>query len=444
MQNIAVVLLTYGHPETIDLYLNNCLIYYNNNGVDIYVLDSSPNDATREVVAKYFAYSEGLYYRHLDSDFPGDEKMVYALRGLCLEREYEYILPIKDRSLFPAETWQKVQELAKESPDLIFLEVCRHPNKYRPESKSQYTNPIEFISDCGWIVTSWETCIVSTKLMDSLDWEELIEKYDLGGNNNFNQPLIMSLALLQKGTVDVRVLHEKEAHQMGITNVTSGWRHVIFDLWARRWPKAIRSLPDEFNDIKEKVIFDQTDIRALFGWATYMASLREQNVLNEEVWEWLRPIWPTLSSIPVEEMDCIVASDFMGAVKLMYTRLDICFENEDYKGIWKIFDQYEDMAPADLMVALYAGLYIDECERNKGIANGIFSEVYSSQEYLKRYNSMVELIKKFESDISKEEGLAAYKQLQRLHLTGESLSFIISANCENKDAVINNLESLWA
>lgn len=93
-----------------------------------------------------------------------------AFSGYGLESEYQYLWPIKDRTMYDENTLINIFSRIDKNYDAIILKDVEYPkNPPRHElTKTNYTDPVELYRDYSWLVTSLDKTIFNSEKLNLL------------------------------------------------------------------------------------------------------------------------------------------------------------------------------------------------------------------------------------------------------------------------------------
>lgn len=169
MKSVAVCVVTYEHPETVDDVLEQSIQRYYDAGIDIYYYDASEDDRTQQVVRKYQELGfDNLHYLSLTGTPPVD-RLEMCFRGEGLQDEYEYILPCKDRSFASEEALNLIAKCMEEKEDVILI---GGEDNCEPQIKI-YNDAELFYRDWAWLATSIDVLIYRKEsiLKNFMGWQ---------------------------------------------------------------------------------------------------------------------------------------------------------------------------------------------------------------------------------------------------------------------------------
>lgn len=438
--NIACCYLTHNHPHVVEEILNIIQEYYNKNGIDIYFYDSSTNEDTKEIIDKMIlSGADNLYYIRIDESIGGDGKIYKILRQYGLKKKYDYIWPNKDRSYVLEQAAEVMHRESQKNYACIFNDCFMPLISDRRQYKKVYSRE-EFFCEFGWLVTSWDTVLISTKeILDSIDWSSFEKKYSLGSGNNFNQIITVFAGLDMIDNPEIRVLSGNETGIRNSTQVGSGITKYISKVWGVNWPKAIEKLPDRYNKYKKKVIKDMTSKHWIFGSLNNLIYWKSQGYLEKDNWNEIRDNWELLSDIPKESVEALLDDNYDKMLKLTFEAFNKALENEQY-------DKAYDMITGNEYWSILIGssqywilkacfdVYLQEIRIGKDV--GIMYQIYNYKDLIKKYNIMKFYARRLEYEIDSISNLNMYEYFQYNHISSLFWGMIINIECVDIDKVI--------
>lgn len=443
--NIACCYLSHNHPYVVKEVLTINLEYYNKNGIDIYIYDSSTNNETKEIVNEFIHRgANNLYYIKIDDKLEADGKMLQVLKRYGIEKKYDYIWPCKDRSYVTEKSAENIQRASQHGHESIFLDYWIPIESDRREYKLVYEKK-EFFYEFGWMTTSWEAVLFNTRLLDKLDpWDKYEKQYNLGKQNGFNQVVVLfvGLTLIENACVEVLNCKNVTIHNCALTS--SGWIPYTFDTWGKNWPKAIKSLPKCYDENKEKIILDQGMHPIVFGSMDNLIALKERGILNRKKWDEVKTEWSILSKIPSKDVEAILDGDYEWLVWDVYEKLNEELEKEEYDTAYFIFTRtsYLKVLFGEKNYGILKkcfDIYLNEIHNKKKI--GILYQVRSCEDLLYKYQVMKYLVRRLEFDIPMEEDLIAF--CHDNHVTMEFLMSVIRKETINREKVVDEIEKIF-
>lgn len=387
----ACCYLTHEHPLVIEEVLENIAGPYSEKGIDIYIYDSSANDDTERIVDRYTANGcNRLFYIPVKNVANGDEKYLRVLSGEGLAREYDYIWPTKDRCWFTGDTLDKICEAIDADADVVFAVDERDRYELvKKRLKDEYTDPVEFFGDYGALTTNWE-CLIRRKstLLDPIDWDDYIEKYNLGANNNFNQPVTLFARLAEMDAFSARIVRSGIEDKRYSDKAQPMWIDSMMNVWIERWIPSVYSLPSIYDEHKLSVIKTQLGHVSLFGSNDSLVRMRDSGALTPERVSQLQSMWQMISPLPKANLDRILAHDEDALFEEMFEEYRESFAEHDYeKGYYLFFqnNRISERFDFDDYVTLALSYYIFHREMRTRGYSILFDGVNSPEELIANF-----------------------------------------------------------
>lgn len=392
MMNLAVCVLTYNHSEVMDQLLNLYAKEYSEYGIDIYIYDSSDDNKTKVIIEKLVADGNtNIFYVEIANNVPVDEKYLFVLDRIGLKKDYDYILPIKDRVFYQGnDFFNRLEGVMEKGADVIFLGFDEdRAGIIYPNTKREYGSPVEFFRDYGEITQSWESVIYNCESMiKKANISELKKKYLLSGKCSFNQTLFLFARLSELNNCKICTLSLKRGERLTSALVSSGWRKRIVDIWVRDWMESISRLPAIYDEYKADVIKKQSSSKVLFGSVDTLINMKAMNMLDEETYRYLHNTWDKISYLPQIYLEDIYKDRLELVMSDMIANIIEAFRKEEYVRASEIF-----MANECLKYAFGENVYelLKECfdiyryEINMSDNQLIFKGVHTPEEALQRY-----------------------------------------------------------
>ena len=260
MKRVAIGVLTLNHPEVVEEVLSLMAPIYQTFGefgLDVYYFDSSNNDETEKIVLKYRNEGCGnLYYRRMDSEIEGEEKVFSFFHNVDMADTYDYYWLVKDRVAFDLGSMLKVyQAMCMQKYDVIVLDG--YGKGYGSEMPTrEYTDPTEFYRDFGWIIPSMDATIYRHTLLDVYDWDESGSYRGDEYLHDFMHYNIVFTGLAKLESPCAYVIHYDDMVILSFAsaNTHSGWIKETFLVWKKLWVEVNDNLPSIYDLYKDEVI----------------------------------------------------------------------------------------------------------------------------------------------------------------------------------------------
>lgn len=336
MKKIAMQVFTYKHAVAIDALLQHFWKIYLYYGIDIYYYDSSPDAETKKVIDKYKNIGAiNLYYIKLSEDILPDDKTMLAFSGYGLESEYQYLWPIKDRTMYDENTLINIFSRIDKNYDAIILKDVEYPKNppCHELTKTNYTDPVELYRDYSWLVTSLDKTIFNSEklnLLKGFSESSFRERYYIENKCYFPQTVFLFDALSKNSNCSVNVLMPKEAHSYEYPQ-NSIWRGEGkgIEIFGRYWPEVNNRLPHLYNDTKKEAIKKETNLAVLFGSVDGLICIGFTEEKNFPEIEKMLSHWEDFSDLPIEKVQMVMKKDFDGLCKSFFHDYYSCFKKED-------------------------------------------------------------------------------------------------------------------
>lgn len=295
--NVAMCIPTYNRADVVEDTLGRGIEGYAKMGIDLYYYDGSDNDETKKVVEKYInkGYSNIKYMSFKDDT----NRTAMFFSGGGLDKEYEYIWPVKDRVWFEEPTLRAVEKAMEEGFDAIFLGVLwsyAHPGI----GTKTYEKPEEFYFDWGYLVTSIDVNIFRFEsMLKGLTYDEL-----LCYSYAFMHFEIMFKQLSQEHKI-VRSLVGEDIVAYNSRLVSSCQKKENFTIWEDDWIDVNEKLPGCYNEYKAEVIKHAGSLPWIFGNVDSLIGFKNCGALVPDKLDSILKNWERVSDIPKEKVIAI-------------------------------------------------------------------------------------------------------------------------------------------
>lgn len=240
---------TYNRSKSIEGVLNEELSALKNQGVDIYVYDSSEGNETEQIVERLISQGfDNLFLRKIDSSIHANEKVFMIYREME-HSKYDYIWMIRDRQTINESTIQYVLSAIESNYPLYAVHIQR--KKYA----SCLVNDLDqFLIDCALELTRFGTAIVSVKkFLWGTDWKFYEQKYLNPKTISFSH---MGYYLTRSAELKDFVMCKLEIPKSGISDGKShelSWEQNKLQIVFEGWGDVILSLPSAYKQKKHAI-----------------------------------------------------------------------------------------------------------------------------------------------------------------------------------------------
>lgn len=230
---------TKDHPDYIRFYLSEILPEAEKEKIDVWIYDSSSDDATQEIVGKKAKRYANLFYKRLPKNIPYWKK----LRYIFVESGYDYVWLCGDGIVICLDRCMDIirEEISKNRDLIVFDNAGRARDIEMHDIVSLAENCLETMGVYGHY-------IIRGNLFTVEEWEYFERKYPDWMHIG---PCFEKLATEKINAVCVKCnFYKPNYYKKNATWVTGGR---VFDVM-ENWIKAIKSLPDLYNPMKQMFI----------------------------------------------------------------------------------------------------------------------------------------------------------------------------------------------
>lgn len=244
MKDLCVIVPTYNREDSIEYYLQTQLKNFCDNGIDVWIYDSSDGQETNRCVEKYQQKGfSNLFYKYCSAEdnIYGSWKTFYAL--LECATTYKYIWLSGDTTIIQINNIIKqLKDCLKEEYDII------HIYQSKDVDKSQaYSDCCEIFRLFWWSMTHWCSVIFSSKCISGM--EEIMKK-NLEINNGF---FIVTSVFEYMASREIHFYYIKDSLYIVSPYRLKSTAHLKKDIlrsWAKVQSESIDSLPDIYDKYK--------------------------------------------------------------------------------------------------------------------------------------------------------------------------------------------------
>lgn len=305
MFGLAICVPTYNsnNAKIVEDVLTNSIDYLQRNNIDIYYYDSSKNNYIEELVIRMNeAGYDNVYCIKLPSEMTYGEKIDYIFSGAGLQKDYDYLWPIKDRTI-PNEFRLLLALLQCDGKSDVVISL--NWGDIFERNFLVLNSPVELYKHFAAPTTSLGTAIYNRKTM--------FDDYTYGvcgtldkAKNDFWQYWYLYYKLSKMTDPRITVVSRSGAcDYAGTGAVPSYWHNRIFEVWIDEFVKVNFDLPEMYNSHKVHAIKGTTAIRELLGKKETFMKLHEKGIFTYEVYEKYKDVWSFVTNIPVEELKMI-------------------------------------------------------------------------------------------------------------------------------------------
>ncbi|MBQ1844294.1 MAG: hypothetical protein II133_06825 [Lachnospiraceae bacterium] len=301
---LAVCVMTYKHPDTVDTVLGYWVQMIKELGFDIYYFDSSPDDDTEKIVKKYQQESKHVFYIRIPSEMSPDDKFLIPYDRSALQYEYSYFWPVKDRSFPDVSLIVNIYQKLLAGCDVLELNTQYANEVFFGNRYDSGMSVTDFYRDFAWDATDFIATIYNyDTVLAEFDWNEIHERYFFNEKCYFphTAALFHNLAKLENPNIQVLTMGENN-NTLKSMETKSMWRdcNAGIDIFGNYWPKVNYALPSIYDDYKMAAIRKETNHPVLFGSVDGLISLHFSDPDSHKYSDPMLSHWEDFSDVPVE------------------------------------------------------------------------------------------------------------------------------------------------
>jgi len=284
---LSIVIPTYNRADFLDRCLKVHIPLAKKYNIQIFISDNASTDNTKEIVQKWMKEYPLISYHCNETNIGPDENFERALKY----PQTEYVWLLGDTYQIPSEGIDYVLNLISKSHkkyDVIVVNVAKRVSGI-PEQ--DYSDQNQLLSDLGWHMTCLSSLIYNSGLIAHANFERY-------RNTNFIQLGIIFEHIAGKDFL-IHWVDSVSVQGLSITSLLKkSWQDQAFEIWTRRWPNVIFSLPSTYTpEIKLKCIKDHREKSRLFE-IKHLVYLRIINILNYKTYKQYSCLFPLTIKYP--------------------------------------------------------------------------------------------------------------------------------------------------
>lgn len=254
-KDLCLFIPTRNHAQMMNYFMNSVLKDCELFGIDIVVYDSSNNRETEKVLQSF--ESDHIHYVYCSSyqDKTTDKKVVDGLKEL--KKYYKYIWLCGDGYIpFLQNIFPKIRPYMEECYDIM------HFNFFDKIYKNNITL---FFKECGVRTTCYGASIISSKLFDCVDLDDMYVKLKNSGFLYWSS-IFQALPKL-KNPKFVSINRTDTFIYSPLKKVNSSNNpNTFFYFWVNKWPYAVYNLPSIYDDYKDDICLSQGILGNFYSW----------------------------------------------------------------------------------------------------------------------------------------------------------------------------------
>jgi len=284
---LSIVIPTYNRGDFLDYCLEVHIPLAKAHNIQIFISDNASTDTTKEIVQKRMEEYPLINYHCNEINIGPDENIERALKY----PETEYVWLLGDTYQIPLKGIGYLLNLISKNQkkyDVIVVNVVRRVSGI---PQQDYSDKNQLLSDLGWHMTCLSSLIYNSRLIAHGNFVRY-------RNTNFIQMGVIFEYIANK---DFSVHWAETISVQGISIkgfVKKSWRNQTFEIWAKRWPNFIFSLPPSYTlEIKLKCIKNHEVESDIFTFRSLLY-LRIFNSLNYKTYKQYSHLFPLTIKSP--------------------------------------------------------------------------------------------------------------------------------------------------
>lgn len=171
---LCILLPVHGVLDKVKYNIEHILSACNTHFIDIYICDSSPDNAIYEFVHNIKA--KNIFY--LDERQRPTTKLFRAYEELRVQ--YRYVWLIGDGIVYDVKkVYKHILKYIYLKYDIVHLIQNNKISSY-DAIETTYTNAMDFYIDNVWSMTLYGSHILSSKILSKINWSEMVKRYSSG------------------------------------------------------------------------------------------------------------------------------------------------------------------------------------------------------------------------------------------------------------------------
>lgn len=271
MRKLAISFITYNRAKHIKEDLDYIAQATKNYDIDIYIYDGSTNVHTECIVKKYIEKgNDHIHYFRSDSTMSSKESAIQRLNDALLIPEAEYIWLCGDKFVIKPEYYSDILSYINQSYDIITIygRILK--------GTKEYNSPSDFAEYAIVPITQFGTTIIKKKLIEQFSVRRERERLPSFGVQLTYLKAIITSENFKGAVIDTG---NKSANIVSRYQTKSGSLSCMWDVWVLNWYQFINSLPDTYNDIRER-LFSRPDQQMAFFSAKELLRQRSEGQFN--------------------------------------------------------------------------------------------------------------------------------------------------------------------
>jgi len=271
---LSIVIPTYNRAGFLDYCLEVHIPLAKAHNIQIFISDNASTDATKKIVQKRMEEYPLISYYCNETNIGPDENFERALKY----PKTEYVWLLGDTYQIPSEGINYVLNLISKNHKKYDTIVVNLVKRVSGIPQQDYSDQNQLLSDLGWQMTCLSSLICNSRLIAHGNFVRYRNTDFIPMGVIFEYIANKDFLVHWAETISVQVISVK-----GL--VKKSWQNQTFEIWAKRWPNFIFSLPSSYSlKTKLKCIKDHGEKSGLFKIKPLLY-LRSSNILNYKTYK---------------------------------------------------------------------------------------------------------------------------------------------------------------
>jgi GT2 family glycosyltransferase len=267
--HLSIVIPTFNRADFLDYCLEVHIPIAKAHNIQLFISDNASSDATAEVVKKRTSEYPLIQYHRNETNLGSDINFEFAMKY----PQTDYVWLLGDTYQIPAEGINYLLDLITVKRMKYDAFVFNVANRVSDVAQQDYTDQNKLLSDLGWHMTCMASLVYSSKLIANADFKRYRNTNFIQTGVIFEQIANREFFIHWVESISVLPIHI-EGH------IKKSWQDQTFEIWARRWPNFIFSLPPSYElEIKLKCVKDHGIKSGIFSLKN-LRDLRTSNIIN--------------------------------------------------------------------------------------------------------------------------------------------------------------------
>ena len=256
--NLSITIPTFNRAKFLDYSLSINVPLARKFDVPIYISDNNSSDDTFEIVQKWMKIYDFLFYSKNKENLGPDINFELALKI----PDTKFVWLIGDTSAISQKVFEGIHKQSEEKYDLIILNEAKRVTDF----KSQLIDDKNILlSKLGWHLTQIACVVFSNELINNTNFSNYRD-------TRFIHVGVIFDFISNKDSFLAKWNQDLSTDMLRIKNVPKiSWQEDTFDIWLRKWPKFVFSLPVSYSlASKKQMIKTHNNKTKIFGFKSLL------------------------------------------------------------------------------------------------------------------------------------------------------------------------------